>query len=189
MSKIITNEQIENLKALIRNRNSYLDIKEVLNNLEDVSQDVKLDESQAPKIPSQVEVNASKVLGDVSGCPDILNNVNLLEELSSLEHEQWMAWSKNIVNSEKISEDRMDRWAGLWKSYNKLTTEQKEQDRVWARKVVEIIAQEILKHKDCKVMHNLGKHGMGEMTCLDKVLESLGYSELNTTRRFFSSQP
>lgn len=35
MSKIITEEQIENLKTLIRNRNNYFDIKEVLDNLED----------------------------------------------------------------------------------------------------------------------------------------------------------
>ena len=39
--------------------------------IENHRQDIKLDESQAPKIPSQVEVNASKVLGDVSGCPVI----------------------------------------------------------------------------------------------------------------------
>ena len=32
--KIISEESIENLKKLIRNRNSYLDIKEVLENLE-----------------------------------------------------------------------------------------------------------------------------------------------------------
>ena len=60
----------------------------------------------------------------------------LIEWLADLEHQQWMAWSKNIVNSEKISEDRMDRWAGLWKPYNKLTVEQKEQDREWAEKII-----------------------------------------------------
>ena len=60
----------------------------------------------------------------------------LIEWLADLEHQQWMAWSKNIVNSEKISEDRLDRWARLWKSYNKLTAEQKEQDREWAEKII-----------------------------------------------------
>ena len=60
----------------------------------------------------------------------------LIEWLADLEHQQWIAWSKNIVNSEKISEDRMDRWAGLWKPYNKLTTEQKEQDKEWAEKII-----------------------------------------------------
>lgn len=34
MPKIINETDIENLKALIRNRNSYLDIKEVLDNLD-----------------------------------------------------------------------------------------------------------------------------------------------------------
>ena len=60
----------------------------------------------------------------------------LIEWLADLEHQQWMAWSKNIVNNEKISEDRMDRWAGLWKPYNKLTPEQKEQDKEWAEKII-----------------------------------------------------
>ena len=35
MSKIISTETIENIKTLIRNRNSYLEIKEILDNLED----------------------------------------------------------------------------------------------------------------------------------------------------------
>ena len=52
MSKIITNEQIENIKALIRNRNSYLDIKEVLDNLED--------------LPSQQEKKEDKPLSMLS---------------------------------------------------------------------------------------------------------------------------
>jgi hypothetical protein len=61
----------------------------------------------------------------------------LIEWLANMEHQQWIAWSKNIINSEKISEDRMDRWAGLWKDYNKLTTEQKEQNREWAEKIID----------------------------------------------------
>jgi hypothetical protein len=60
----------------------------------------------------------------------------LIEWLADLEHQQWMAWSKSIVNDEKISEDRVHRWARLWKPYNKLTTEQKEQDREWAEKII-----------------------------------------------------
>lgn len=35
MSKIIQETDLENLKQLIRNRNSYIDIKEVLDNLTD----------------------------------------------------------------------------------------------------------------------------------------------------------
>ena len=47
-------------------------------------QDIKLDESQAPKIPSQVEVNASKVLGDVSGCPVIKTINEIKKEIEEL---------------------------------------------------------------------------------------------------------
>ena len=60
----------------------------------------------------------------------------LIEWLADLEHQQWIAWIKNIVDSEKISEDRMVRWAGLLKDYKKLTEEQKEQDREWAEKII-----------------------------------------------------
>jgi len=62
----------------------------------------------------------------------------LIEWLASMEHEQWMIWSKNIANSdERLSEGRMDRWASLWKPYNKLTSEQKDQDREWAMKIID----------------------------------------------------
>ena len=59
---------------------------------------------------------------------------------------------------------------------------------VTLRKQKEEIIKEILKHTNCKVMHNLGKHGNGEMTCLDKMLEFLDY-KLNSEGKFFSSQP
>jgi hypothetical protein len=60
----------------------------------------------------------------------------LLEWLSDMEHEQWMAWSRNIANSEALTVSRLQRWKKLWKPYNKLTVEQKEQDREWAEKIL-----------------------------------------------------
>jgi hypothetical protein len=64
----------------------------------------------------------------------------ILEKLADLEHQQWMEWSKAIAGAdEKISEDRLDKWASLWIPYNKLSEEDKEKDRVWARKVLEEI--------------------------------------------------
>ena len=60
----------------------------------------------------------------------------LLESLAKLEHEQWMAWSKSIAASEKISEERLERWKKLWVEYEDLPEWDKEKDRVWARRAI-----------------------------------------------------
>lgn len=66
-----------------------------------------------------------------------LNNNNLLEKLAELEHEQWIAWSKDIASKEKLSPERLKRWKSLWVPYKELSEEMKEFDREWARKVIE----------------------------------------------------
>ena len=100
----------------------------------------------------------------------------LFEKLADLEHQQWIKWSRELAQKEKLSPERVERWATqCWIPYSELSEGMKEFDREWARKIVKLISEEILKHQNCKVMHDLGKHGKGEMTCLDKVLESLGY--------------
>lgn len=64
----------------------------------------------------------------------------LIETLARLEHEQWVEWSKALVAREKrLSMNRIERWKKLWIPYDQLTEEQKEQDRVYARKVLAII--------------------------------------------------
>ena len=60
------------------------------------------------------------------------------EELAELEHEQWWDWSTDINMREPISEEREERWKRLWRPYKELNEEQKEQDRVWADKVIKI---------------------------------------------------
>ncbi len=63
----------------------------------------------------------------------------LIEKLAELEHEQWVEWSKELVRSEmRLSFARIERWKKLWVPYSELTEEQKEQDRVYARKVIEV---------------------------------------------------
>ena len=71
----------------------------------------------------------------------MIESKELLEKLSDLEHEQWMHWSKSIVNNERISEDRMDKFAGLWINYSKLKEEDKEKDRKFARLVIKELKQ------------------------------------------------
>lgn len=61
------------------------------------------------------------------------------EKLAEIEHEQWVDWSKTIAHNENISSERLKRWMKLWVPYSELTEEQKDQDRVWADKVIEII--------------------------------------------------
>lgn len=66
--------------------------------------------------------------------------MDLIEKLAALEHEQWVEWSKSIVQSEKrLSFARIERWKKLWKPYSELTEEEKEQDRIYARKVLKLL--------------------------------------------------
>ena len=60
----------------------------------------------------------------------------LTEKLAKLEHEQWVAWSKDLAEKEKLSESRIERWKKYWIPYEQLSEDVKEHDRVWARKVL-----------------------------------------------------
>jgi len=65
-----------------------------------------------------------------------------IEELAELEHEQWMYWAINISETENIKPERMERWKRLCRPYSELNEEQKEQDRVWARKTLSLLTKE-----------------------------------------------
>jgi hypothetical protein len=62
---------------------------------------------------------------------------SLLEQLAELEHEQWVAWSKAVAG--EVSEERRRRWQAWWVPYDQLADEVKEEDRVWARKVLAVL--------------------------------------------------
>lgn len=65
---------------------------------------------------------------------------DIIEELSGLEHNQWMKWAKDIEKTEKITPERVKRWhEDCYKPYDKLTEKLKEFDREWARKVLKIV--------------------------------------------------
>lgn len=107
----------------------------------------------------------------------------LLEKLSSLEHEQWIFWSKSLASplarytvtmdkivrkynfddeldyTDDIEEDmdtligelwsicteitsRLLRWDDYYKPYVELSEDVKEDDRVHARKVIELLKEE-----------------------------------------------
>ena len=65
----------------------------------------------------------------------------LIERLAELEHEQWVMWSVVISGKEKISEERYLRWKRLWVPYKELTEEEKDKDRVGARKVLQLFEE------------------------------------------------
>lgn len=66
----------------------------------------------------------------------------LLEKLADLEHNQWWEWSRDLSRKEKLSKERLDRWDRLWTFYKFLSEKSKEQDRVYARKIIELLKQE-----------------------------------------------
>lgn len=74
----------------------------------------------------------------------------LLEKIASLEHDQWIYWSKRLaLSDEKLSKERLDRWRGYWKThYPDLPEEIKQQDRVWARRVLETISLHMQERED-----------------------------------------
>ena len=64
----------------------------------------------------------------------------LREELSELEHEQWIYWAKDILKEENIKKEREERWEDEgFKPYSKLTEKMKDFDREWANKVIKIL--------------------------------------------------
>lgn len=68
--------------------------------------------------------------------------VSLLERLAELEHEQWVAWSQSVAA--EVAPERRQRWARYWVPYRELPEDVKEQDRIWARKVLAIVKQALL---------------------------------------------
>lgn len=70
----------------------------------------------------------------------------LLEAVAEFEHEQWMAWAKNLMDKEPgISDDRKERWSKLFVPYSELSEEMKEADREWARAVGKIFLGALLR--------------------------------------------
>lgn len=66
-----------------------------------------------------------------------------VEELSKLEHDQWVGWTKDIAKEEDISEERLERWEKEWIPYEKLPEDVKEFDREYAKKVLDVVEKEL----------------------------------------------
>ena len=63
---------------------------------------------------------------------------DLREKLAEAEHFQWTSWLKYMLNN--LTNENIAKWKKqIDTSYNKLTEEEKQSDRKWADKVLEII--------------------------------------------------
>lgn len=58
----------------------------------------------------------------------------VIERLARLEHEQWMTWAQAVMG--EVSPERRERWQRYMVPYDQLPEEVREQDRVWARRVL-----------------------------------------------------
>lgn len=73
------------------------------------------------------------------------NGTDLLEKLSELEHNQWMDWAKSLMEQEKLSKERVERWKKLFIPYKDLPDSEKESDRIYARKILDVFNKKELK--------------------------------------------
>jgi hypothetical protein len=68
----------------------------------------------------------------------------LVEIFAALEHTQWTFWSKALAAREHLSPERVERWKSLWIPYDELSEENKEFDRIWARRIVDALDENLL---------------------------------------------
>jgi len=62
-------------------------------------------------------------------------NKNPLEQLAALEHEQWAKWTRHFL--ENATPENLARWKRQTETpYDQLSEEEKDADRVWARRVL-----------------------------------------------------
>lgn len=79
---------------------------------------------------------------------ELPGETELLEELAELEHKQWLNVARAYYH--EVSEERREKWreSECFRDYRDLTEEQKEDDRVWARRVIEIVKKHLIKEEE-----------------------------------------
>jgi len=71
----------------------------------------------------------------------LFESPELLERLAALEHEQWVLWSRAVA--EEVREERRARWERFWGPYDELPEHIKEEDRRFAKKVLDVFREEV----------------------------------------------
>ncbi|MFA5953831.1 MAG: hypothetical protein WC812_04525 [Candidatus Pacearchaeota archaeon] len=65
----------------------------------------------------------------------------LLEKLADLEHKQWSHWTRYLIKN--YTKENINRWKKQIKTpYSKLSKREKESDREWAIKVLNLIKKQ-----------------------------------------------
>lgn len=65
----------------------------------------------------------------------------LVEKLADLEHAQWAHWTKYMLDN--LTPENIKRWRKqIETSYADLSEKEKDSDREWAKKVIDLFVQE-----------------------------------------------
>jgi len=64
---------------------------------------------------------------------------DLLEKVSALVHENWMAWAKDVMEKKDELPERFKKWEKEMIPYEELPDEAKEYDREWGRKFIGLL--------------------------------------------------
>jgi hypothetical protein len=60
------------------------------------------------------------------------------EIIAEILHNIWIEWSKELTETESLSDERIKKWSGLWIPYAKLSEGTKGEDRVFAKRVINL---------------------------------------------------
>ena len=63
----------------------------------------------------------------------------LRETLARLEHEQWCEWSRSLAESEELEPARLAAWSERWVPYADLSEADKDLDRAYADRVIQLL--------------------------------------------------
>jgi hypothetical protein len=67
-------------------------------------------------------------------------NEKLIEKLAALEHDQWAHWTKYMLAN--LTDENIARWKEqIATPYSELSEKEKDSDREWARKVLDILEE------------------------------------------------
>lgn len=73
--------------------------------------------------------------------PDKIETISteedMVEKLAPLEHEQWKVWMQNM--RQYLTQEGIDKYNKYMVNYEDLSDHEKEWDREWARKVIEVL--------------------------------------------------